>query len=297
MGGIKHRFVALDFINQQLHHIDENNPAANWSVPSSGALQDMQLAGDDRLVVSRHDGWCFMGLADGADRGGVVSQITGIASLRLLPGGGVMTGVNAKEGIELYELDDRGKVRHAYQLHGYRDLRTIRQTPQGTWLVAHFGGAVEVELDGQAKALRSFSAPNVKYAFQASRAPDGNYLLSGGYAKATFVLTPENQCLRSFAGVQPPGLESYFYSGFQQLANGHLVQANWNGHNDSDYKHGLKLFEFDAKGDTVWTWIAPKEQVGAITTFIVLDGLDTALAHDDANGVLKPVRLSPEARA
>ena len=59
MIAIKHRFVALDFINQRLHHVDENHPDADWSVPSGGALQDMQLAGDGRLVISLGDGWSF----------------------------------------------------------------------------------------------------------------------------------------------------------------------------------------------------------------------------------------------
>jgi hypothetical protein len=64
------------------------------------------------------------------------------------------------------------------------------------------------------------------------------------------------------------------------LANGHLIQANWNGHNNGDYKPGLQLFEFDGQGTMVWSWMAPKEQVGSITAFIVLDEFDTATLND-----------------
>ena len=145
-------------------------------------------------------------------------------------------------------------------------------------------------MDGSGNTLRSFTAPGVKFAFQASRRPDGNYLLSGGYAKAVFVLSPEGKIIRRLEGEQPSGLSSYFYSGFQQLPGGHIVMANWNGHNDSDYTEGLRLFELDDAGRGVWTWTAPKERLGSLTNFIILDGLDLSLPHGDANGVLEPLR-------
>lgn len=290
MSDIKHRFVALDYMNSLLHQVDENHPAANWSVPSGGILQDLQLAGNGRLIVSLDDGWSFRRLADGGEEERVKTGVTGISTLRRLPGGGVLAGVNAKAGIELVEFDDRGKAGRTYEFHDFKDLRQLRRTSVGSWLFAHHDGAVEVELTGeQPRILRSFTAPGAQYAYQLVRKADGRYLFSGGYAKANFELTADGQCLHAFSVTQPPGLESYYYSGFQLLANGHLVQANWNGHNAGDYKHGLKLFEFDAQGNTVWTWIAPQEQVGAITAFIILDGLDPALPHDDATGTMEPM--------
>ena len=93
MSDIKHRFVALDYMHGRLHHVDEGNPAANWSVPSGGMLQDLQLAGAGRLIVSLDDGWSFRRLADGGEVGRVKTGVTGIATLCLLPdGGGVEVG-------------------------------------------------------------------------------------------------------------------------------------------------------------------------------------------------------------
>ena len=131
---IRHRFVALDYMNSLLHHVDENNPSANWSVPSGGTLQDMQLAGNGRLIVSRNDGWTFRNLSEGSECGSVSTCVTGISALRLLPGGGVFAGVNAKEGIELFEFDSGGNVLRSFNFHDFRDLRQLRRTPQGSWL-------------------------------------------------------------------------------------------------------------------------------------------------------------------
>ena len=290
MNDIKHRFVALDYMHGRLHHVDESNPAANWSVPSGGMLQDVQLAGAGRLIVSLDDGWSFRRLADGGEVGRVKTGVTGIATLCLLPGGGVLAGLNTPAGIELVEFDDQGQAGRTYAFHEFKDLRQLRRSSAGTWLFAHHDGAVEVELAGaQSRVLRSFTVPGAQYAYQLVRKADGHYRFSGGYAKGNFELAADGRCLRAFAVTQPPGLESYFYSGFQLLANGHVVQANWNGHNDSDYRHGLKLFEFDGEGNTVWSWIAPQEQVGSITAFIILDGLDPALPHDDASGIMEPM--------
>ena len=94
MNPIKHRFVALDYMNGRLHHVDESNPAADWTVPSGGTLQDMQLAGNGQLIVSMNDGWSFRRLADGSEVSRVKTTVVGIAALRLLAGGGVLAGVN-----------------------------------------------------------------------------------------------------------------------------------------------------------------------------------------------------------
>lgn len=280
MGRIRHRFVALDYMNGRLHHVDESNRAADWSVPSGGTLQDMQLAGNGQVIVSLNDGWSFRRLADGSEVSRVKTAVVGIAALRLLAGGGVLAGVNTGEGIELVQFDAKGNTLRCFKLHEYRDLRQLRKTPQGSWLVAYHHGAVEVMLTEPASVLGAFSAPGVKYAYQALRTAAGNTWLSGGYSQAVVELSPENRVIRSFTAVQPPGFENNYYSGFQVLGNGHLVQANWNGHNDGDYKPGLQLFEFDAQGNTVWSWMAPKEQVGSITAFIVLDELDIATLND-----------------
>jgi len=43
----RHRFIAVDDGTHTLVHVDENNPARNWSV-ATGYVMDMQLVGQDR---------------------------------------------------------------------------------------------------------------------------------------------------------------------------------------------------------------------------------------------------------
>lgn len=290
---IMHRFIALDFMNERLIHIDESGRHVNWTVPSGDKLADIQLAGNGQLLVSRNDGWALHDLTDGSVCSRIhVKGLSGLATLRLLPDATLLGGINTQQGIEIWRMSADGGVLKTYPLPQFRDVRQLRRTAWGTVLLAHHDGGAEIEL-GESDCIvhRTFTAPEVRYAYQLSCTANGNFRLSGGYSKSNIEFSPEGRVLGEFSSEQPEGMQSFFYSGFQTLSNGNLMQANWNGHGDYDYVHGLKLFEFDCGGRVVWSWCAPKEHVGSILTFIVLDGLDVALAHDDATGALCPQKL------
>jgi len=285
---IRHQLLLSDLMNNQLHYVDEIRPEKSWSMASGGLLQDLQLAGDGAFLHTHDHGWSYRRLADGGLLRTVAADADGIASLRLLPGGGTMAGCNTPAGIEIRQFDPVGRTIRRWPFHDYQDLRMLRRTPHDTWLLAHHDGALEAALGKTGEIRRRFTAPNIRYAYQALMTPLGSYLLSGGYSCTVTELTPDNRILRTLVAPQPAGQGSYFYSGFQQLPNGHLVQANWSGHDCHDYREGLKLFEFDPDGNVVWSWTAPKEKVGSVTAILVLDGLNPDLAYDDAHGVLAP---------
>jgi hypothetical protein len=52
----RHRFLAVDDGTHTLVHVDENDPARNWSV-ATGYVMDMQLIGPDRVLLSVDDGF------------------------------------------------------------------------------------------------------------------------------------------------------------------------------------------------------------------------------------------------
>jgi hypothetical protein len=133
----------------------------------------------------------------------------------------------------------------------------------------------------------------------ALKSTDGTCWVAGGYAHALYQYRADSTLLRTFEADQPPGFSNWFYAGFQLLKNGHVVQANWTGHNEKDFKEGWKAVEFDRDGKVVWHWHAPREQVGSINGLIILDDLDPALLNDDVYGVLQPEngRLSSEPKA
>lgn len=287
---LKHRFVAVDFLNSRIWHIDETGRHADWAVPSGGKLQDMQLAGNGQLLVSRDNGWAFHDLRDGrVVRQLAIPDLSGLATLRLLPGGFLMGGLNTPQGVEVWRFHSSGQVLQKTALHDLKDLRLLRQTTQGTWLLAHHTGGCEIAISETGHTvLKTFSLPGGRYAYQLLCKADGHYLLSGGYSLSTGEFSTDCVLLREFTAPQPAGMQSFFYSGFQVLPDGNLVQANWSGHDDRDYTHGRKLFEFNRAGDVVWSWIAPKEQVGSILNFLILDGLDFQLPHDDTTGTQQP---------
>ncbi len=52
----RHRFLAVDDGTHTLIHVDESDPARNWSV-ATGYVMDMQLIGQDRVLLSVDDGF------------------------------------------------------------------------------------------------------------------------------------------------------------------------------------------------------------------------------------------------
>lgn len=295
---IKHKFLALDFWKAKIHYVDENNPAANWSEPWGGGLKDMQLIGNKQLLVSNSQGWTIYDLETRKKVADVrLDGINGISTARRLPDGRTFLGINqktdGKESVAVCELDAKNTLVRKTVLPGLRWLRLMRRTPQDTWLLSEWKGTVEVTLkDGIAddkRILNNFILPRPRNAFMALRKPDGNTLVAGGYSAGLFEYKPNGELLREFVATQPQGMTNHFYAALQLLKNGHIIQSNWNGHSDKDYKPGWKLIEFNPDGKIVWTWNEPPEKIGTLNGLIILDDIDIGVLNDDVNGILGPI--------
>jgi hypothetical protein len=135
--------------------------------------------------------------------------------------------------------------------------------------------------------------PGGSSVYQALRLVDGTVAVSSGYGAAILVLDPVARSVRTtIGGKAQPGAAAVvpsFYAGFQILPNGHFVVTNWEGHGGGNGGKGLQLLEYDAAGLLVWSWKQDPDLVSSLHDVIVLDGLDTALLHDDVDGVLAPV--------
>jgi hypothetical protein len=75
---------------------------------------------------------------------------------------------------------------------------------------------------------------------------------------------------------------------FQLLPNGDVVVANWHGHLGGHNYEGEQIVEYDPKGAIVWHW-GDQAFVSSLQGVLVLDGLDTALLHDERNGIMEPL--------
>ncbi len=297
---IKHKFLAVDFWKGKIHFVDQNDPSKNWSEPWGGGLRDLQLIGNNQLLVSEHNGWKIYDLLTRK----MISQIkldgiSGISTLRRLPDGRTFIGTNqkidGKEGVTICELDAANNLVRKVTFPQFRWLRLMRPTLAGTWLLTEWDGAVEVtiadNIADDKRVLNQFKLPRPRNAYMALRKPDGNTLVAGGYAAGLFEYTPDGKLLRELVAKQPEGMQNHFYAALQIMPNGHVIQANWNGHSDKDYKPGWKLIEFDQDGKVVWTWNEPPEKIGTINGLLVLDGIDTSVYNDDISGLLAPVAI------
>jgi hypothetical protein len=269
---MRHRFIAVDDGTHTLVHVDENDPARNWSV-ATGYVMDMQLIGQDRLLLSVDDGFREYEVTSGK----LLKSVKGVGGrsysiYRTTGEHTLLTGddLGGQKGACLVVYDCADKIIERKAFDGLTMLRHLRPTPDGTYLLATFGQVAEV--DGLWNILRqSKVAGNL---FKAVRLTNGNVLCSSGPgARFLKELNPQGEVVREIRGDQ---LTEGSFTGFHLQRDGHVVVANWLGHG-SDHD-GTVLVEYDREGRIVWRYGRPH---ASFVEVIVLDrisehGLPTA---------------------
>ncbi len=292
---VRHRFLALDFMRGKLFYVDQVSPQQSWNMPWGGGVKDMQLIGRHELLVTRSDGFTIYNLQNRA----VVREfrnpsLNGIVTARRLNDGRTLLGANAKSDgkdlVTVTELNAENAIVRQVTFPQLRMLRMMRCTPQKTLLLSELEGVAEVTMatgiPEDKRLIRQFRLPRPRNAYMAVRKPDGNTLVSGGYATALFEYASDGTLLRETTARQPQGLRNWFYGGLQILGNGHVVFANWNGHNEKDFNPGWRIIEVDQDGNVVWFWDGLAENAGSINSILVLDHLDASVLNDDVSGIL-----------
>lgn len=296
--GIKHRFLVHDFWLGKVSYVDQFDPARNWSMPWGGGTRDLQLVGQNRLMISCNDGYGVYDLASRAKVGEFhASRANGTLTARRRADGSTWLGANQGSNVCIMVLDTTNGFSRTITIPGLKWLRLMRFTGENTLLLSEWDGATEITLDpalqGGYKILRRFTMPRPRNAFMSTQAADGSYWVAGGYAHGLFNYKPDGTLIREFQANQPAGFANWFYAGFQILGNGHIVIANWNGHGAGDFKEGWKLIEFDASGAVVWHWHVPREIAGSINGVLVLDDLDMQVLDRDEKMVEGDSRVHP----
>jgi catechol 2,3-dioxygenase-like lactoylglutathione lyase family enzyme len=259
----KHRFLAVDDGTHTLVHVDENDPARNWSV-ATGYVMDMQLLGQNRVLLNVDDGFREYDVASGK----LLSSVKGAGGksysvYRASDGHTILTGddLGGQKGACLAVYDRAGNITERKAFDGLAMLRHLRPTPQGTYLLAAIGQVVE--LDARWNIIRQTKlAGNL---FKAVRLANGNVLCSSGPgARFLKELNPQGEVIHEIRGNQ---LTEGSFTGFQLLRDGHVMVANWLGHG-SDHD-GTVLVEYDHDGKLVWRYGRPH---ASFVEVIMLDG-------------------------
>lgn len=285
---IRHEFLAIDEGLARLLHIDEIHPSNDWIVPiGQPQARDMQLIGDGRVLIGHHHGWSEFEIATGR----VLFEFTdyeGVTAVRRQPDGHtILAGVDIAgvTGVVILELDEtNAEVHRAIYPGDY--VRLIRQTGQGTFLMSCNDRIREGDRAGN--YLREYPVEGFYHAWKSLRLPNGNLVVSAGYGAFIVELDPAGEIVRKFGGKEevPEAVNPFFYAMFQLLPDGHLVLANWQGHGEGYGASGVQLLEFDSSGEIVWHW-SDASRISSLQGVLVLDGLDTALLHDERDGVMR----------
>jgi len=286
---IQHDFVAIDEGHATLLHVDERDQSKNWLVPiGQPAARDLQLIGGNKILVGHHHGYTEFDLKLGR----LVKEfaaLAGVTAVRRQPDGHTLVAgvdIPGAPGVAVLELDASDREIHRAIFPGDY-VRLIRQTEQGTYLMSCNDRIREGSRDG--KYLREFPVDGFYHAWKALRLPNGNLLVTAGYGAFVVELDPAGKIFRKFGGKEsvPENVRPFFYAMFQLLPNGNVVLANWQGHGPGFGHSGVQLLEFNGAGEIVWTW-SRAELISSLQGVLVLDGLDTALLHDERAGVMRP---------
>jgi outer membrane protein assembly factor BamB len=288
---IHHKFMAIDEGLGNLLYVDERDGSTNWVVPIGQAqARDMQLIGENKLLISHHRGFSEFEIATGR-KAWEFTGLEGVTAARRQPDGHTMVagvGLAGAKGVVILELDaDAREVHRAVFPGDY--VRLIRQTRQGTYLMSCNDRIREGSRDG--RYLREFQVDGFYHAWKSLRRPDGNLVVTAGYGAFVAELDPAGKILRKFGGKEclSKQIHPFFYAMFQLLPDGGIVLANWQGHGPGLGRSGVQLLEFNSTGELVWSWSGP-HLVSSVqgVSGQALDGLDTTRLHDERDGVMKP---------
>lgn len=287
---IRHRFLAIDEGLARLLHVDETDPANDWSVPiGHPQARDMQLIGNGRVLIGHHHGWSEFDIATG-EVCFECARYEGITAVRRQPdGGSFLFGVDIAgiPGVGFVELDAAGREIRKVRYEGDY-VRLVRQTSRGTVLMSCNDRIREADLDGN--YLHDYPVEGFYHAWKSLLLPNDHLLVSAGYGAFMVELDSNGKIVRKFGGKDKvaENVNPFFYAMFQLLPNGHVALANWQGHGEGFGASGVQLLQFDGDGRIVWQW-SDSSRISSLQGLLVLDGLDLSLMHHERDGVMRPV--------
>lgn len=269
---LNHRLLAIDEGSQRLSLIDTTRPGAGWT----RELTDFPLARDMQRLDARR---ALIGFERGhfeidIDSGEVLAACDRWADVtstrRLDDGRTLVTGFNldGEGGINVLTLDAAGHLLHTARRDGDY-VRLMRPTADGTYLLCMNDHILET--DSALNAVRELRAPGFEHAWKAERRADGSTLVAAGYGGFMARFDGEGKLIGTFGGTAQVSAEiaPFFYASFQQLDNGHLLVANWQGHGPDNGAKGRQLLEFDAAGALLGSWSDP-DRISSLQGILIL---------------------------
>lgn len=292
---IKHRLLLADQGACRLMLVDQNDPTKDWTVqlPPKDYGHDLQLIGNDQVLVSIPNGWQERSLKDGS----LVKERTDCSAVisvqRLADGSTLVAGQvpGSTKGSLLSIIGPDGAFRSSIEVAGAKGPRMVRVLANGSYLIALGNRIIEAKPDGSIAWEVPLKHNNGFW--KALRQADGTTVATTGHDLALVHIAADGHTIRRTAASDMPAEVQLFYpTGLQVLANGHRVLTNFTGHGNGNGTKGIQLLEFDVDGKLVWYWKQDPARVSSLIAVIVLDGLDTTKLHDERTGIQAPVETA-----
>jgi len=286
---MKHQLLLADEGNQKIHYVNLLDTTKNWSI-SVSSNRDMQLVGDNKLMVSNGTGYEEYDLLthQQTKKVSIGSQIQSIFRIAQQE---TYVGIDGTvPSISIIDVAS-GKSKGTISIQPSITLRIIRATAKKTFLVGGKDAGIVYEVDSTGKKIWEANVGGSPY--QAVRMLNGNTIISTGYGAQIAVVDKSAKVIRKFpANPKDASLTSVkpnFFGGFQVLDNGNVVVTNWQGHGSGMGANGVQVLEFDSTGAIVGGWKQNASYISSLHGVIVLDNLDTKVLNSDVNGILGPV--------
>lgn len=268
---IRHRFLVIDNNSGQAQDnrlvlVDQREPSHGWSVTIPGPARDMQLLGEDRVLVAGPRQQGEYALADGRLLRSY-STANAICSRRQLADGSWFLARQLAQGVEGRWESASGDLIRTVSAPGIMDVRLVRPLPDQGMLCTAVDPRRTVEIDARGSVTWVADLPGKGY--QAERQADGTTWVSTGDDRAVVVIDHAGRVVRRLGGsVAHPQGRLLWFSGFHIMRDGGVVVANWCGH--GHLGQGPHAVQFNKENQLIWSW-EDHHLVRTVTNLLVLE--------------------------
>lgn len=196
------RMLLADEGNKQIHYFNLEDDSNDWTINTPDNNHDMQLIGNNQLMVSTGKGYYVFNLSDGSE----VKGVTGFGSVRAarrMPDG--HTWLCRGDPAEMVELDENDQELRRIKFSGTKKLRLVRVTAQKTFL---FGSGNRL-IEGDTAGTKVWEV-DLGGTYQAVRLQNGNTLSSTGYKAKLHLVSPVGEILVTWK----QSIQRYLYLSF-----------------------------------------------------------------------------------
>lgn len=173
---VKHEFIAVDNGRNNLIYLNQLTDD-KWVTAIPGGSRDIQLLGDDKILVSHGNGCAEYYLSSGEKADWEVTEFSNVNTARRLPNGNTMLGANTN-GITFYEISPDKQEVAKIELPSENNLRLMRVYDGNVLFTSAAGGWRVKETNSDGEIVWEATLPEKGY--KAIKLPNGNVLATSG---------------------------------------------------------------------------------------------------------------------